>query len=295
MLKFWLVLLACVSFAPGCTVAAAEDSEPMPDDGRILDERFIANLGVQKDFEPAPVGTVTSTFIQDLPLMQLTGKEARDAELLTLAMSAFQTTVPPVVAPAQQTMIYGVLRFGTGTAQFGAPTQTNAGLAGVGNLSNEVVFDVQNGVQVTFPASAVTVLARYLSVRTVAAPWAVGQIPGPNFLINAGIAYGSKTNGSAVTKTDVLASVANGTSGIFKKAPFAKSVRLTWKEYSTVGPMTVRFHDGSGGNQLLNVDVAPNTLPIVEIPWPNGAQFVSLVNPTITTITSVLCQQVLSL
>lgn len=295
MLKFWFALLACVSFAPGCTVATAEDSEPMPDDGRILDERSIANLGVQREFVPSPVQVVGSTFTQDLPLMQLTGKEARDAELLTLAMSAFQTTVPPVVAPAQQTMVYGVLRFGTGTAQFGNPTQTDAGLAGVGNLSNEVVFDVQNGAQVTFPASAVTVLARYFSVRTPAGPWAVGQIPGPNFLINAGIAYGSKTNGSAVTKTDVLISVANGTAGIFKKAPFAKSVRLTWAEYSTVGPMTVRFSNGGGASQLLNVDIAANTLPLVEIPWPNGAQFVSLVNPTITTINSVICQQVLAL
>lgn len=293
MLKcFFLALLALT----GCTQEINLEESDMRGDGRILDRPQSSLLGKAIQIVPSLTTVASTQFVQDFPLIEVTGQTLNNAELITIALDSFQSTAAVVPLPTQ-VILQGLIRFGTGgTPGFGQPQDAPPVPFGGATTkpTSLILFDVQFGTQITVPASSFSLALRYKAVRN--AGFAVGVVPGPNYVVNAAMAYGSKTNTQSVTETEVIPILAAGANGVINKAPFAHSLRITWAEFvGAPGAATPALLDFFGtGGAIWSMTLA-NTLPLPEMPWPPGAVALSITNQAAVQMTSIEVIQTLSL
>jgi hypothetical protein len=302
---FFLLLLLTSTACTYQTIEAPEDPA-MLGDKRLLDKdkRQAALIGKQVQVLPnlatgtEPIVHGVSIFTQDVPLIQTFAENIGEPEDCTILIDANpMDPVPFSLLHTVRMMPQAVLDFGSGTARFG---QNSSAVGSVGGpLASQLVFDVGLGTAVVVPASFVDLVFRYQAFSN--APWAAGEVVGPNLLVNVSIGYGDKNNRGVVTRTDVPVNLAAAGLGIihYPRAKFGTSLEVTWNNYSGGGaatPLGVNFYSEWSGSIILQMQVAANTLPPPVIPWPNGADGVTLQNldPAITMF-QVQAKQYLSL
>jgi hypothetical protein len=286
-------LFLCALLLAGCVEV------DMLGDRRLLDRRTTPQLlGKSADIVPGVTAAATSRFVQNFPFIEVTAEELRDAELVTIAVDAFQSGAIPAVTPPTQVYLQGVLRFGTGNAVLGgaqdAPPPAFGGATT--RLNGEIIFDLQSGTQLTIPASSFTLSVRYIALKAGAA-WGPGVQIGPNFRVDVAYGYGSNSNPQDVTETEVIIALAPAGNGVVNKAPFARSLRINWAEWvgspGPATPATIDFISASG--VAIWTFSLTNANPIPEFPWPPGAVAVSITNASAVAMSAIEVIQTLSL
>lgn len=298
----WTIVLF---FTWGCTNEIVDDMpvRKFTDQG-IFDQENPTLLGKVFKITPNPIAAgdvgkhvIVQDFINDG--IQVGASAEGNPHVITLAVDGVELDATGIGGPTEQLLIQGVIRFGTGTSQAGQP-----GASQLPSIPSEIVFDVENGTTVSFPATAFVFFIRYTGVARTAA-YALNDIIGPTYTINVSMGYGDKAKAIPATKTDpMFASIAHGASGGgVQRALYARAFQVTWKEYSgagSAGPVDVNVANFQN-TIVYTFRLAPNVagtpfLPPPIIPWPAGAQSLTVTNQDgANPITFTTVQQFLDL
>ncbi len=178
-------------------------------------------------------------------------------------------------------ILQGILQFGTGSGQQGAQPSIPIAATG-GDTDGRIIFDIDSGVFISFPASFFHIDFLYTGTR--AAGWPANQVIGPNYQVTFSLGYGAQVHVGEVTMTqfcptcDLAKAAAN--IQFFSRPKYSTGVFFQWTEWNQAGftPLEVMFINGQG-TICWDVPAYSNVAnPPAILPWPADAVALSVTN-----------------
>lgn len=309
----WRVLGNCLRIIPlFISLACGEDTMTMhrpgamgpsnQTDERLLDPKEAGALGqvfeIRADIsttvaEPIDTNTLSvdrltplevgSTFItRKLNGRKLSAKNQKNPSVITLAVESIVSKLQPVLGAghAQETILQGILQYGTGAGQQGVQPSTVLPFAGA-EIDGRIIFDIDTGVFLSFPAAYFQLDFLYTSVCKEGFG-TVNDIVGPNYQVTFSLGYEPQVHLGEVTMTKLLPQrdLAIGDTATFARPKYSTGIYFQWHDWGTGGvtPLTISFTNANGQTVWLIVGYSSAVLPPVVLPWPADAVAVNVGN-----------------
>jgi len=174
---------------------------------------------------------------------------------------------------ATETLLQGILRYGTGMANQGTQSGKFLTFADI-ELDPRIIFDIQLGTMLSFPASYFQLDLLYTSVG-VGMFGTVGDPLGPNYQVQYSLGYEPQGNSLPVTMTQLhpASSLESGGGGdtFFFRPKYSTHLYFTWFVWTTGAVLDILFYNANGTG-MMNITAYPGGVsPPAIIPWPAEA------------------------
>jgi len=310
----------------------AESKKPVQGDRRILDpnefgllgqvlkvkavdplEEAVGSLGVNKDPNQFLLGPITQgeaggTKLQRLILTsrKLNAHNQYNPSIITLAIESTVTKVGVSLDDSypKETILQGVLKFGSGMAnqgmQNGTPLDFLAGL----KLDPRIIFDIGQGTQLSFPTAYFQLDLLYTSVGNEQGSGFAADLPvGPDYQVVYSLGYepvAASHKTVTMTQFPTAIDIGAGDSVAFFRPKFGKGVYFQSSPWTpsvddptSVETFEVAFYNAFG-NISWTVTYQMNNPPIV-LPWPADSVACLVSAPEGTPLPWFRCVSILEL
>lgn len=203
--------------------------------------------------------------------------------IITIAIEATVTTLGDS-ANSDDTILQGVLKFGTGAGQNGIQPGVDL-IAGNSTLDGRLIFDLASGTMLSFPASSFGIDFLYTATKGAPGFAHAGAPVGPNYNVTFSLGYEPQSHTDRVTMTQLASTqdVAVAATVFFPRPKYATALYVTWNEWHTptVSPVELVFYNGSGVAiftiEYLGGGANGSNLPAI-VPWPANALYMGVAN-----------------
>lgn len=235
-----------------------------------------SNTLVVDQVRPNEVGSTSIS--RKLNGRKLSARNQHNPSIITMALESVMTAPQPLrgVGHAQETILQGMLKFGSGGGQQGQQPSIDFS----GNIiDGDIIFDIDTGVMLSFPAAFFQLDFLYTSVCLEG--FTLGDIIGPNLQTTFSLGYEPQVHLGEVTMTRLCHTRDLAVAGIevFSRPKYSSSVYFEWFNWNNVGfsPIGVSFTNMNGEVVWSIVYTNADNPPKI-IPWPADAINVVVTN-----------------